>query len=100
MGLAALLACVALAVQDPAPAAESADVTVTLPQPLPSRPSADATPPAQDPAKPAAALAIPVDEARRVSKPIEEKAEAGPSIGGFMVGSFAVVGFLGAAFLL
>jgi flagellar biogenesis protein FliO len=99
MGLAALLlACVALAVQDPAPAAESApDVTVTLPPPLP----AQVAPPAAEPAKPAAALAIPVDEARRVSKPlVEDKADLGPSLGGFVVGSVAVLGFLGVAFLL
>jgi flagellar biosynthetic protein FliO len=104
MGLAALFACVALgvAVQDPAPApaAESADVTVTLPPALPARQSVEAVPPAADPAKPVPALAIPVEGSRRVSKPLEEKLEGGPSIGGFMVGSFAVVGFLGAAFLL
>jgi flagellar biogenesis protein FliO len=102
MGLAALLACVALgvAVQDPAPtpAADASDLGVTLPPALPARAPAEA---AADPAKSAPVLAIPVDEARRVSKPlVEEKAEPGPSIGGFMVGSFAVVGFLGVAFLL
>jgi flagellar biogenesis protein FliO len=101
MGLAALLACVALAVQDPAPApaAESAD-TVTLPPTLPARTSSDTTPPAADPVKPAAPVAIPVEEMRRVSKPLEDKVEPGPSLGGFVVGSFAVVGFLGVAFLL
>jgi len=103
MGLAAFIACVALgaAVQDPAPApsAESAD-TVTLPPALPARTSADTTPPAVEPGKPAPALAIPVDESRRVSKPLEDKADPGPSLGGFVVGSFAVVGLLGAAFLI
>jgi flagellar biogenesis protein FliO len=101
MGLAALyLACVALAVQDPAPspaADPAADVTVTLPPPLP----AQVAPPAAEPVKPAPTLAIPVDEARRVSKPlVEDKADPGPSLGGFVVGSVAVLGFLGVAFLL
>jgi flagellar biosynthetic protein FliO len=50
--------------------------------------------------KPAAAQSIPVEESRRVSRPLVENAEPGPSIGGFVVGSFAVVGFLGGAFLL
>jgi flagellar biogenesis protein FliO len=104
MGLAAFIACVALgaAVQDPAPApaAESADLRVTLPPALPARPSPDAAPVAPDPAKPSGPLAIPVDEARRVPRPLEEKSEPGPSLGGFMAGSFAVVGFLGVAFLL
>ncbi|HVE38328.1 MAG TPA: flagellar biosynthetic protein FliO [Planctomycetota bacterium] len=100
MGLAAFIACVALgaAVQDPtpAPAAESADVTVTLPAPLP----AQVAPPAAEPVKPAPALAIPVEEGRRVSKPLEDKDNPGPSLAGFMIGSFAVVGFMGIAFLL
>src|SRR5436190_12969627 len=103
MGLAAFIACVALgaAVQDPAPApaADSADLSVTFPAALPARPAADATPPSADPVKPAV-LAIPVDEARRNSKLIDDKPEAGPSLGGFVAGSVAVVGLLGAAFLL
>ena len=104
MGLAAFIACVALGavIQDPAPAprAEPADA-VTLPAPLPSRPSADPPLPAAEPVRPAAGLAIPVEEARRLSRPlVEEKGEAGPSLGGFVVGSFAVLGCLGAAFLI
>ena len=100
MGLAALyLACVALAVQDPAPspaADPAADLTVTLPPPLP----AQAAPPAAEPVKPAPALAIPVDESRRVSRPLEDKADPGPSLGGFVAGSVAVLGVLSVAFLL
>jgi flagellar biogenesis protein FliO len=104
MGLAAFIACVALGavIQDPAPApaAEAADV-ITLPAALPSRPAADPAQPAAEPVKPAAGLAIPVEEARRLSRPlVEEKGEAGPGLGGFVVGSFAVLGFLGAAFLI
>jgi len=102
MGLAAVVFGIVLAVaQEPAPATqESADVpAVTVPPALPANvpPPAAAAP---EPVKPAATHAIPVEEPRRVSKPLEEKPEAGPSVGGFMVGSFAVVGCLGGAFLL
>src|SRR5688500_10176552 len=103
MGLVAFIAWVALgaAAPDPVPSpAESADLTVTLPPALPARPSLEPVPAAQEPAKAAPPLAIPVEETRRVSRPLEEKAEAGPSVGGFVVGSFAVVGCLGGAFLL
>jgi flagellar biogenesis protein FliO len=114
MGLAAFVACIALAAagQDPAvgpaPSVESGAVTVTLPPALPSRVAADPAPISveakearqPEPLKAAAAAPIPVEEPRRVSRPLEEKPEAGPSVGGFVVGSFAVVGFLGGAFLL
>jgi flagellar biogenesis protein FliO len=106
MGLLALAACVALiapaAVQDPAVgpigSAEAGDVTVTLPPVLASR--ADEPVAAPEPPKAAPAVAIPVEEPRRAPRPLEDRMEAGPSVGGFVVGSFAVVGFLGAAFLI
>jgi flagellar biosynthetic protein FliO len=111
MGLAALLACIALAAagsldvardeQEPIPAPQASDaVTVTLPPALPSRPEPEAAPAAPEAPKPAAPVAIPVEQPRRASRPLEEKPEAGPSMGGFVVGSFAVVACLGAAFLL
>lgn len=109
MGLVALAWCVALgaAGQDPAvgPAAppEAAPPTVVLPPALSSRAAAELlpVPPAlQDAPPPPAAKTIPVEEPPRPSRPLEEKAEPGPSVAGFVVGSFAVVGFLGAALLL
>jgi len=111
MGLAAFVACIALAAagQDPAPgpspAAESGDVTVTLPPALPARPALEPAPAPAEAApeapKASALKAIPVEEPRRPSRPLEDnKPEAGPSVGGFVVGSFAVVGFLGGAYLL
>src|SRR6185295_13528198 len=102
-----IVACVALAatrqdaaVGPPAPAdLGTASATVTLPPVLASRRAVDEAAPATEPAKPA--VSIPVEEFRRPSRPLEEnRSEAGPSVGGFVVGSFAVVGFLGAAFLL
>lgn len=105
MGLAALVAWVALAApaQDPAVgpigSAEAGDVTVTLPPVLSSR-VADDPAPVPPPAKPAQALAIPAEEIRRAPRPLEDRVEPGPSVAGFIVGSFAVVGFLGGAFLL
>jgi len=109
MGLAAIVACIALAAadQDPAPSPSTGDVTVTLPplpavEPEPAKPvdEAASTQLGTSQVKPAPAVAIPVDEPRRPSRPLEEKPEPGPSVGGFVVGSFAVVGFLGGAFLL
>jgi flagellar biogenesis protein FliO len=109
MGLAALIMGVALAAgaQDPAAVGpvgspEPGEVTVTLPPALASRVADVPTPasaPAPEPVKPAA-VAIPVAEDRRPPRPLEDRAEPGPSVGGFVVGSFAVVGFLGGAFLL
>lgn len=104
MGLAAIVACVALAAaaQDPAvgPAgpAEISGITVTLPPTLAARPSDE--PATASPAAPEPAKSIPAEEPRRVPRPLEDRPEAGPSVGGFVVGSFAVVGFLGGAFLL
>lgn len=106
MGLAAIVACIALAApaQDPAvgPAgsAEAGDVTVTLPPALSSRPSAEPAASPQAAPEPPAPRAIPAEEPRRASRPLEDRPEPGPSVGGFVVGSFAVVGFLGGAFLL
>ena len=97
MGLAAIVACIALAAasQDaataPAATPATADLGVTLPPLEPAR--------ADEPARPPA-VSIPVAESRREPKVLEERPEPGPSVGGFVVGSFAVVGFLGGAFLL
>lgn len=107
MGFAIIAAGIALAVaaQDaavgPVGSAEAGSVTVTLPPALSSRPSDESAAPAPAPAaEPPAPRAIPAEEPRRAPRPLEDRAEPGPSIAGFVVGSFAVVGFLGAAFLL
>jgi flagellar biosynthetic protein FliO len=109
MGLAIVAACVALAAaaQDaavgPVGSAEAGAVTVTLPPALSSRPSAELSEPPQAaaaPEPPAAPRAIPAEESRRAPRPLEDRPEPGPSVAGFVVGSFAVVGFLGAAFLI
>jgi len=103
MGLAAVFFGMALAVgvQEAAPSTQESPAVpaVTVPPALP----ANVPPPvaaAPEPVKAAAPHAIPVEEPRRASRPLEEKPEAGPSVGGFVVGSFAVVGCLGGAFLL
>jgi flagellar biosynthetic protein FliO len=96
MGLLALLALVSLlAPQESAAAAEPGDVTVSVPA---AQAAVQAAPPAES--APVAAVAIPAQAPVRVSRPLEDRIEAGPSIGGFVVGSFAVVGLLGAALLL
>ncbi|MBI3855157.1 MAG: flagellar biosynthetic protein FliO [Planctomycetes bacterium] len=98
MGLAAIVACIALAAAPQEAPADSAEVPLTLPSPLSSPPAAE---PAQAPeAKPSAALAIPAEPLRPAPRPLEERPEPGPSVAGFIVGSFAVVGLLGGAFLL
>jgi len=102
MGLAAAVACVALVAwpQDPAPG-EGGELTVTIPPAQSARSAVAETP---DP-KPAAETppvrpAIPAEEPRRAPRPLEERPESGPGIGGFIVGSFAVLGLLDGAFLL
>jgi flagellar biosynthetic protein FliO len=95
MGLLALAALAALlAPQEPA-ATEPGDVKVSVP---PALSTLQAAPPAE--AAPQAAVAIPAQEPVRPSRPLEDRAESGPSVGGFVVGSFAVVGLLGGALLL
>ena len=104
MSLAAIVACLlfAAAPQDAAtapPPAEAPAVPVTLPDVLPARPAAapENPPPVESvPVRPA----IPAEEPRRAPRPLEERAEPGPSVAGFIVGSFAVVGLLGGAFLV
>jgi len=102
MGFAAIVACFALAAvgQDAPPApAESSELTVSVPPPQAARTDApEAKPAAADPAPVRAA--IPTDEPRRPSRPLEDRVESGPGMAGFMVGSFAVLGLLGGAFLL
>lgn len=94
MGLAAAVAWFALVAiaQDPAPP-ESGELTVTVP------PAQSAQPAAAVEAAPARPV-IPAEEPRRPARPLEDPREAGPGIAGFIVGSFAVLGLLGGAFLL
>lgn len=100
MGLAAIVACIALAAagQDAPP--ETADVPATLPPALSARPAAEAVQAPPESPRPSAAIAIPAEEPRRAPRPLEDRPEPGPSVAGFIVGSFAVVGLLGGAFLL
>jgi flagellar biogenesis protein FliO len=118
MGFAAIVACLALAAsaQDsavgPSGPSDPGGVTVTLPpalsaRALPDEPGSSSAPPSpgQPPApasalQPPASLAIPAAEPPRAPRPLEDRPESGPSVGGFVVGSFAVVGLLGGAFLL
>ena len=102
MGLAAVIACVALAAlpQEVAPV-EGGELTVTVPPAQEARPAvADA--PAVKPGVEAAAVrpAIPAEEPRRTPRPLEDRPEGGPGFAGFIVGSFAVLGLLGGSFLL
>jgi len=102
MGLAAAVACFALAAmtQDPAPP-EGGELTVTVPPAQSARPVAEASDPKPAPVEAAPVRpAIPAEEPRRASRPLEDRSETGPGIGGFIVGSFAVLGLLGGAFLL
>jgi len=99
MGILSFVACAALAaLQDPAPAAaEAADVAVSIP----AAQSAAGSPPAAAPAPEATApVAIPALDPPRTNRVLEERPEAGPSVGGFVVGSLAVVALLGGALLL
>ena len=101
MGLAAVIACVALAAipQDP-PAApnDGAELTVSVPPAQAAKAEIPEAKPAPEPVP--ARPAIPAEEPRRAPRPLEDRPEPGPGIGGFMVGSFAVLGLLGGSFLL
>src|SRR4029079_9707269 len=102
MGLAAAVACFALAAmtQDPAPP-EGGELTVTVPPAQSARPVAEASDPKPAPVEAAPVRpAIPAEEPRRASRPLEDRSETGPGIGGFIVGSCAVLGLLWGAFLL
>jgi len=106
MGVAALAALLILSAADqesgvgPSAPVENAPVTVTVPPPVASAQPAPAPDLAPEPAKASLPLAAPTEEPRRLSRVLEDRPEAGPSVGGFVVGSFAVVGLLGGAFLL
>src|SRR5579859_169858 len=97
MGLLALLVWTALAgpqesAVEPTPAAVSVPAALGSPQPAPPVQSAP------DPLPPP--LAIPAGEPLRTGRVLEDRPESGPSIGGFVLGSFAVVGLLGGALLV
>jgi len=101
MGLLALIAWAALAAPQES-AAESADVTVSVPPALSSPQSAPdlapvvARPPDDKPGAPA----IPAQDPPRTGRVLEDRPDAGPSVGGFVVGSLAVVALLGGALLI
>jgi flagellar biogenesis protein FliO len=102
MGILALVAWAALAApQDPA--AEPADVTVSVPAALSSAPTPPPPQAAPDPAPATASpsVAIPAqDPSPRSGRVLEDRPESGPSLGGFLVGSVAVVVLLGGALIL
>lgn len=99
MGLLSFVALALLAATQESAAATDAASVVTVPP-------AQATPaPAADPVAPVKpeekAVAIPAQDPPRPPRPLEEtRTEPGPSLGGFFVGSVAVVGLLGGALLL
>lgn len=89
---AALAAAQETAAEPPAvsvPPAQSAS-----PAPLPVEPAPAA------PVSAAVSVAIPAQDPPRSGRVLEERPETGPSVGGFVVGSLAVVGLLGGALLL
>jgi flagellar biosynthetic protein FliO len=106
MGIIALLAFVAFqATQDPGvgPASprDAQESAAALPPPIGSPHQSDRVPEMlPEPTKLSTPLSLPPEEPRRSSRVLEERPEAGPSVGGFVVGSFAVVGLLGGAYLL
>jgi len=101
MGLLSFVALALLAAtQESAAATTDAASVVTVPPaqatPAPA-PAADPVPPVKVEEK---AVAIPAQDPPRERRPLGEVTEAGPSLGGFVVGSVAVVGLLGGALLL
>jgi flagellar biosynthetic protein FliO len=74
-------------------------LTVTIPPAQEARPAVADPKPAVEAAAPDRP-AIPAEEPRRASRPLEDRPEGGPGFAGFIVGSFAVLGLLGGAFLL
>jgi flagellar biosynthetic protein FliO len=98
MGLLALALAALLAPQEPA--AASGDVTVSVPPAQATIPAAPPVEPVPVAVAPQSVVGIPAQEPPRVSRPLEDRVESGPSVGGFVVGSFAVVGLLGGALLL
>jgi len=101
MGLLALVAWAALAAPQES-AAESADVTVSVPAALSSPQSAPepASPSAKASEDKQTSLAIPAQDPPRTGRVLEDRVEPGPSVGGFVLGSLAVVALLGGALLI
>lgn len=107
MGLLSFVALALLAATQESAAATDAASAVTVPpaQATPAPAAVPAPVQAADPVPPVKveekAVAIPAQDPPRERRPLEDRVtEAGPSLGGFMVGSVAVVGLLGGALLL
>jgi flagellar biogenesis protein FliO len=110
MGLLSLIALAALAAPQESAATADAASAVTVPPAQaaasPGRASEDKpAPAAADPVPPVRiaeekALAFPAQDPPRIPKPLEDRSEPGPSLGGFFVGSVAVVALLGGALVL
>lgn len=105
MGILALVLAAALAAQESLgldAEARPQDPSVVLPPPVGSADPAPRPAPeiAPEPRKAVAPIAVPVEAPARVPKPLEDRIEAGPTLGGFVLGSIVVVGLLGGAYLL
>jgi flagellar biogenesis protein FliO len=98
MGLLSFIAWAALAAAPQESAAEAADVKVSVPPALASPQPAPSVQSAPDPAP--LPVAIPAQDPPRTGRPLEDRAESGPSVGGFVVGSLVVVSLLGGALLI
>src|SRR5579862_7442218 len=106
MGFLALLAWAVLATPQES-AADSVDATVSVPPALSSAPvppgpeGALASRATEDKAAAgSAAIAIPAQDPPRSGRLLEDRADTGPGVSSFVVGSLAVVGLLGGALLL
>jgi flagellar biogenesis protein FliO len=98
MGLLSLIALAALAAPQESAAAADAGSLVTVP---PAQAAAPAPPPAPPVRSEEKAIAIPTQDPPRERIPLQDaKSEPGPSLGGFFVGSAAVVALLGGALVL
>jgi flagellar biogenesis protein FliO len=100
MGLLSLIALAALAAPQESAAAADAGSLVTVP---PAQAAAPAPAPAADPVPSVRSeeKAIPTQDPPRERIPLQDpKSEPGPSLGGFFVGSAAVVALLGGALVL
>jgi flagellar biogenesis protein FliO len=97
MGLLALIVWATVAAPQES-AAEAVPPAVSVPAALASPQPAPSIQSAPDPVP--TPVAIPAQEPPRTGRALEDRAEPGPSVGGFVVGSLAVVGLLGGALVV
>lgn len=99
MGILAFVAWAALAAPQES-AAQPGDAVVTVPPAQASAPVAPVAESAPVPVAAAVPVVIPAQDPPRSGRVLEDRPESGQSVGGFVVGSLAVVGLLGGALLL